>query len=393
MKILLISTTYRPRLGGLETYITTMAEHLARDHEVTVVTNRDAWDQPMNAMENGVRVLRGGALLHSPVANSVPWEAALFSVLTDITALTNGLDFDVVHTHTQAALLLASMAGLDKRAPLVASFHETEPAAEPGGTERSRFVFRACAPDRVVAGSQAFAAQATSFGYSTEQVRIVYHGVTAPPIHHQASRSDVRSRAHVPEDGVLICLIGRFKPRKGQHRLLDAFLEMRHRDRARLLMVGSCNSADTSYLSELRTRINEHGLHQHVTLLAECSDSVRDAVWAASDIATQPSSVEGLGLACIEAMHAGLPVVATDTAGLNEVLTHDTGLLLDTTDPTKFAAALDTLVEDPVQRLGIGAKARRRARTVFSVERAVTDTVAVYHEVIAARASAREPRS
>ena len=382
MRICLVSTTYPPRTGGLETHIATLSRTLAEHgNAVTVLTNRDSADQPERSDDHGVRVLRTGALLHPVTGDDqlVPWETALFGLLGDVELLLRGEEFDVIHTHTQAALLLAALAGLPHRAPLVASFHETDPQLDPCGTERSRFILRQAGAELLLTGSHAFATQAAD----PRSIRTVHHGLPDPgapePDRHLA-RARLRDLAGIPTDGTLITLVGRFKPRKGQHRLLDAYLRMRQRDRTRLLLLGSCNSGDTQYLVRLHAYLNDHGLGERVTILRDVPPEARDLAWAATDIATQPSTREGLGLAAVEAMLAATPVVATDTDGLREVVTPDTGLLIDTHDPVAYATALDTLVADPSRRTLLGSAGRARALDRFSLDRAVRQTLGVYRE-------------
>lgn len=389
MRICLVSTSYRPRTGGLETHVTTLAEALVnKGHEVTVLTNRDNTRQPRITQERGVRVLRASALLADLFApDKVPWEEALFGLLRDFAEFLADDHFDVVHTHTQAALLLASLSGLAQSAPVVASFHETQPDADPCGLSRSRFVVGGTNPELILAGSLQFARQAIAFGAPPARVRVVYHGLPEPqrrPARPQA-RELLFEHVGVGADGVLVTLVGRFKPRKGQLRLLAAYKQMATRPRTRLLFVGSCNSADIVYLKEIRQYIANFNLTEQVTVLEDCSDDLRDLAWAATDVATQPSSLEGLGLACVEAMQAGVPVVASDVVGLREVVTPEAGLLVDTNDPVAYAKALDVLIASPSLRCGLGASAACRAREVFGVDRALEETLTVYGEAIAAR--------
>ncbi len=227
MRICLVSTTYRPRTGGMETHVTNLAEHLAQlGHRVTVLTNRDHPGQPPTATEGGVDVIRAGALLTAFTEHGVPWEEAMFGLLADIAPLLAGQPLDVVHTHTQAALLLAALSGLAERSALVASFHETRPETEPCGATRSRFVARACRPDLVLAGSRRFADQAVSFGYPEDRIRTVLMGTPAPAAVLPRARAEARraleTEAGVPADGTLVVCVGRYTPRKAQHRLLDA---------------------------------------------------------------------------------------------------------------------------------------------------------------------------
>ncbi|MGZ2362045.1 glycosyltransferase family 4 protein [Streptomyces sp. 372A] len=382
MHVGLVSTTYRPRRGGMETHVTTLAEHLtAAGHEVTVLTNRDSPDQPATTWENGVRVLRGGALLQPPDPNAVPWERGLFAALDDFAPLADA-QVDVIHTHTQAALLLTHMSGLAQTAPVVASFHETRPETEPGGWPRSRFVARTCTPTLVLAGSRAFARQAEGFGYPAECIRTVHLGVRHRPRVHdrRVARHFLAQAAGVPTDGLLIALTGRYTPRKAQHRLLDAFELMATRADCRVVLFGSTNGSDAAYLRYIAERAARHG--DQVTLLTDQSDEGRDLLAEATDLVTQPSTAEGLGLAVIEFMQHGAPAVVSDIDGLNEVVTPDTGRLVDTNDPAAYAAALDELSALPTLRAHTGRAAADRATRNFGMTRCVADTISAYSEAI-----------
>ncbi|MFI9787380.1 glycosyltransferase family 4 protein [Kitasatospora sp. NPDC051984] len=382
MHVGLVTTTYRPRRGGLETHVTTLAEQLARaGHQVTVLTNRDSPDQPADTWENGVRVVRGGALLQSADPNAVPWERGLFAALDDFAPLADA-QVDVIHTHTQAALLLTTMSGLAETVPVVASFHETRPETEPGGWPRCRFVARTCTPTLVLAGSRAFARQAESFGYPAERIRTVHLGVHHRPRVHdrRAARDFLAQAAGVPGDGLLIVLTGRYTPRKAQHRLLDAYELMATRADCRVVLLGSTNGADNAYLQYLIERAAQHG--DRVTLLTDQDDVVRDLLAEAADLVTQPSTAEGLGLAVIEFMQHRVPAVVSDIDGLNEVVTRDAGRLVDTTDPVAYAAALDELASSTTLRAHTGRAAADRSTRYFGITRSVANTTSAYIEAI-----------
>lgn len=389
MRICMMSTCYPPRVGGLETHVAVLAEELARQgHEVTVFTNRDLPSQPADATERDVRVLRAGALLGDKgQPDKVPWEEAMFGLLRDVDQMLAEQAFDIVHAHTQAALLLASLSGLSARLPTVASPHETEPETDPCGRDRSRFIYSAAAPDIVLVGSRRFQDQIVSLGVPVQKVRLVYHGLPAlsMPMERSAARRLLRQRYGLAEDGTLITLLGRFKPRKGQLRLLETVSSMRTRTRCRILLAGSCNSADPEYLAEIHKRISADLRADQFAVIEDCMDDTRDVIWAATDIATQPSSQEGLGLACVEAMLSCVPVVAADVGGLREVVTPATGVLVDTTNPAAYAAALDHLVDDAELRHRLGCHGQSRARSLFTAERTVNETLKVYREAIAAR--------
>ncbi|MET9658137.1 glycosyltransferase family 4 protein [Streptomyces sp. NPDC006510] len=391
MRICLVSTTYRPRTGGMETHVTNLAEQLAGlGHQVTVLTNRDHHSQPPTATEHGVDVIRASALLNAFTEHGVPWEEAMFGLLSDVAPLLADRPFDVVHTHTQASLLLACLSGLAARSrSLVASFHETRPETEPCGAERSRFIAHACQPDLVLAGSRRFADQALSFGYPEGRIRTVLMGTPATPVpeprRRAGARTELEQRSGVPADGTLVVCVSRYTPRKAQHRLLDALPHLAGAGAGlvRVLLIGSRNGSDPGCLDLLQQRAAEAG--DAVTMLHDCPDPLRDLAFRAGDILTQPSTHEGLGLAVVEGMHHGLPVVATDTHGLREVVTEQTGILTDTADPGTYAAALARLAADPHLRARLGQNGQRRAAEHFGIHRCAQHTLDVYREAISLR--------
>ena len=90
------------------------------------------------------------------------------------------------------------------------------------------------------------------------------------------------------------------------------------------------------------------------------------------DLFVLPSLYEGLGIAILEAMAAGLPVVASAVGGIPEVVIHgETGLLVRPGDPVALAAALGHLLRHPEEAGFMGARGRERARERFSIESVV----------------------
>jgi glycosyltransferase involved in cell wall biosynthesis len=110
-----------------------------------------------------------------------------------------------------------------------------------------------------------------------------------------------------------------------------------------------------------------------------------------ADVLAQPSAFEGLPLAVLEGMAAGLPVVVTDTVGTNETVEHErSGLVVPPDDPPAMARALVRLLRDPEQAAEYGVAARRRAERHFSAPDMARRTLVVYRRVLATTGAARE---
>jgi glycosyltransferase involved in cell wall biosynthesis len=107
------------------------------------------------------------------------------------------------------------------------------------------------------------------------------------------------------------------------------------------------------------------------------------AVLRRADLLVHAARWEGFGLALLEAMLCGLPVVATRVSSIPEIVWDgDTGLLVPPDDPGALRAALERLLADEPLRRRLGEAGRERARTEFSVERMARRTLAVYEEVV-----------
>jgi glycosyltransferase involved in cell wall biosynthesis len=124
-------------------------------------------------------------------------------------------------------------------------------------------------------------------------------------------------------------------------------------------------------------------LGQHVRLLGHRDDI--PALLSRGACLLLTSEYEGCSLSVLEAMAAGLPVVAADVGGITELIEHGrTGYIAERT-PASLAAALRAVLLDPSGARRMGRAAREEARRRFSLDRMVADTVGIYEEIVAAR--------
>ena len=111
------------------------------------------------------------------------------------------------------------------------------------------------------------------------------------------------------------------------------------------------------------------------------------AFFAGVDIVVVPSLYEGLGVAALEAMAAGKPVVASRVGGLAEsVVDGQTGVLIEARNPLALADAIQKLVQDPMLALEMGRKGRIRALQNFGLEQMAEKNEAFYYELLEAAA-------
>jgi glycosyltransferase involved in cell wall biosynthesis len=159
--------------------------------------------------------------------------------------------------------------------------------------------------------------------------------------------------------GTDILFVGRIVPSKAQHELVKALWAYRrlYDPSARLHLVGGTSSF--AYLKALRGFVQELGLVGAVRITGEVSDAALAAYFAAADVYLSLSEHEGFGVPLIEAMEAGVPVVARAVGAVAETV-GDAALLLPAGDPSYIAAALRRVWTDEVLRQQLIAAGRRR---------------------------------
>jgi starch synthase len=184
-------------------------------------------------------------------------------------------------------------------------------------------------------------------------------------------RDRVRSELGLPQDAVVVAWHGRVDMRaKGLDLLLGAWRSLRDSQltlERRLLLVGTGRDA-----SMLRAELDDPALEHVVWINEYVMDKARLAdLLAASDLYAFPSRHEGFPVAPLEAMAAGLPIVASDTAGIPELLPEGRrsgGIVVPTDDVPALTAAIAGLLSQPEERRRLGGQARQRALEGFSSE-------------------------
>lgn len=195
------------------------------------------------------------------------------------------------------------------------------------------------------------------------------------------SRSRAASRAELKlrEGGFVIGTVSRLdEPKKGLTVMLRALADLAGRDGIppwQWALVGDGPARD-----RLRSIAAESGLAGQV-MFAGLRDDVA-SVLPVMDIFVCPSLYEGFGIAIVEAMAAGRPVIASDVGGIPEIVVHgDTGLLVPPGDAAALADAIATLLTRPDQARAMGARGLARVRERFSIEQAVQQHQQLYESL------------
>jgi glycosyltransferase involved in cell wall biosynthesis len=216
-------------------------------------------------------------------------------------------------------------------------------------------------------------------GADRAKVEVIYNAVDWSQLQTSLSRDETRASLSIPAAAPVAGIVGRLTEQKAHRVLFEAMARQSSLANLHLVVTG-----DGELRDDLRRRVESLGLSPRVHFTGIRRDVGN--VLAALDIFVMPSLWEGLPLALVHAMGAGLPVVASAVAGVPEVVQHgETGILVQPGDVDGLAAALERLVHDPAERARLGLAARDYVRPRFGVDGFIGSTTALYDRLLAAK--------
>ncbi len=358
--------------GGAERFALELAQELERADlaEVQVVILRKAEQQ-----YDSYRLRRGIVSLEFK-DGPLPVRSLTHSV-RQLAQLAIRFRADVIHSHLWSSDLVAALACRLSGARHVAHIHSTLP------WWRSRhLVFRT----RRMLVKTAYQTAKThfvpccefarkhavkQFGVPPSRCTTVFHG-----IHLERTWCDRQERVAELNGRVVVGSAGRFIPLKAHLELLEA---------ARRVSTEYANlrvqlAGDGPLRRDYQQWIADHEMADRVLLVGCVTDMRR--FYEGLDLYAQPSHTEVFPLVVLEAMAAGLPVVASDVGGVGEAVRHGMdGLLVPAGDVTALAHALKQLVSNPELRRDMGRRAQQRCHRLFSMSRCAEQVADLYRRL------------
>lgn len=232
--------------------------------------------------------------------------------------------------------------------------------------------------DRVVAVS------ARSAAYLERDARVILHGIDTARFLPEADKPALRARLGLPENAVLIGCYGRVRAQKGTGDFVEAMAEVLPRNPgAEAVVMGGSPPKQRAYREELSARIAQMGVADRIHLRPEVPVAAMPYWYAALDLFVAPQRWEGFGLTVLEAMGAGVPVVATRVGAFEEtVLDGKTGRLVPPENVAAIAEATEGLLNKPSALGEMAQAARAHVAQHFSIEREARELIEVYREML-----------
>ncbi|WP_435022583.1 glycosyltransferase family 4 protein (plasmid) [Tundrisphaera sp. TA3] len=246
-----------------------------------------------------------------------------------------------------------------------------------GESNRSHWLDRKAAqspPDLVVANSRftARSAEALMPGTRVE----AWHLPVARPPEDAGARPGVRSEFGTADGTAVILQASRLESWKGQAVLLEALGRLRDVPGWECWLAGGVQKpGESEFLAELRSIAGRAGIADRVRFLGDRGDVRR--LMAAADVYCQPNlGPEPFGIAIVEALHAGLPVVTSGAGGAAEIVDEACGILTPPGDAAAVSGALRALIEDAPRRGRLGGSGPHRAERLCDPARQLGSSAA-----------------
>lgn len=364
--LLIIPTLVR---GGAEKQLTLLARGLPRDEfdvHVAVLTHSGPLETDLRDANVPVTVI-GKRWKFDPLCY---WRLQRHIV---------ALQPDIVHTWLFAANAYGRQAAIQTGVKHIIA---GERCVDPWKATWQLTIDRALArrTERIITNSSGVKDFYVGKGLPAEKFVIIPNGIAPTPVSNSVSREQLLAELNLPTGARLLGAVGRLWPQKRVKDLIwAADLLKTTRDEAHLLIIG-----DGPQRWRLERYRDQSLITERVHFLGERDDAPRlmehfDVLWLGSEY-------EGQSNAILEAMTAGVPVIATDIPGNRDLVVDGvTGYLVPLGDRFEFARRTHWLLDNEAQRKQMGEAGRQRVLTEFAVEKMVDRHAALYRALIAGR--------
>lgn len=280
-----------------------------------------------------------------------------------LAALIGKKKIDILHTHNQRPLVYGALAAsLSKVNAYVHTRHGRNDPDNSKSTFMSRFF--SAFTDKIVCVSQdIYKVSLEKEKISTQKLEVIRNGIDINKFVNATSKDEyLLNQLGIKTDAFVIGTVGRLSRIKNQMFLMDAFKHLfsAHSD-TRLIVIG-----DGPLKQDLIEHVDEIGLRGKVLFLGERKDVA--SLMKLFDVFVLPSLSEGISLVILEAMAAGLPIIATNVGGNLELIKEgENGFFVSLGNPLYLSSAIERLMQDSKLRRSISENNRKKALAEFDI--------------------------
>jgi glycosyltransferase involved in cell wall biosynthesis len=367
VKIAYIVTTASP-IGGAQIHVRDLAgAAAAQGHSPSVITSGSGtFIEDLRGLGIPVRVLRHLGVPIHPLRD--------LRALREIHAALVELRPDLIAAHSSKAGILGRLAGRSLRVPVVFTVHGW--AFTPGVPPLQAAVYRQA--ERLVAPLATKFITVSEYDRQLGLAARIAGADRMVTVHNGMPDIAEDRRADPGRVPVRLVMVARFGAQKDHATLFRALAQLRDH-RWELHLVG-----EGPLMGEMQSLARELGVAERVQFLGQRNDV--DRILSQSQISLLVTNWEGFPLSILEAMRAGLPVIASSVGGVSESVTEEeTGYLVPRGDARRLRDRIERLLTSPELRVRLGGNGRARYQREFTLTHSVNRTLDVYRDVLAHR--------
>ncbi len=362
MNILIIAKHLQP--GGISSYVVSLAKGLRqRGHHIFVASSGGILEGCLSSA--GVEVINLDLDTKSEISPKI------LLAVSRLLPMVKAENIQIIHAQTRVAGVISFWLAKLNRTAYLTTCH---------GFFRPHF-FRRIFPfwgKKTIAISDAvYEHLIKDFKLKKENIELIYNGLEVKqPVKNSETRQEFKNKFGLGQGPVIGC-VARLSQVKGHKILLEAFKTVRQEfPSAKLLLVG-----EGGIKPDLTVQARRLGIDTEVIFVPNQLDT--SLVLSVMDVFVMASIQEGLGLAIMEAMAFGLPVVATSVGGIKNLISdNQTGLLVEAGDSGALANAVISLLKDSDRAKALAFSAQECILNNFSLDKMLDKTEALYNSLV-----------
>lgn len=240
----------------------------------------------------------------------------------------------------------------------------------------SRLKYKSRLMDRIVCISHGIRNVLIEDGVPSERIAMIRSGVDINKFNNASGKVNIRKRFTIPDNHILIGTVAAMVGHKDYPTLLHAAsLVIRQVPEVTFLAVG--HGPDSKIIKNLSGQLQLGDKFIFAGFQPDVGPFLKSF-----EIFVMASKLEGLGTSILDAQSVGLPVIATQTGGIPEIVKHNqSGLLVPPQDPEAMANAIIELINDQSKRIALGTKAKENVRS-YSIANTIEETLQLYEELL-----------
>jgi len=388
MRILQVSSLFKPHIGGVEKHVDMLSRMLVQDgHEVTVYTSNIPHSKKHEYI-NGINIFRFNCLA-SPLNNQIT-PGIFFKLLNK--------HYDILHVHSHVHLSsnLAVLSKKFNKNPIVLTSHgvsnfQDKKAIIENIYNRTIAKWMFSNVDRIIALTHSQAEILKLLGANQKSIVVIPNGIDLTRIgisngvgtcDNNLIISKLSSHVHfkIIKNRKILLYVGSLIPRKGVNYLIES-MKYIYPDVV-LLIVGGSLKRNYNFENALKSRVRSLGLN-NILFLGQVSNEDLGYLYTIADIFILPSLSEGLPCTLIEAMSYKKCVIATKIAGNYDVIHNwQNGVLVNPRDPIDIADKINFILDHDHLKETLGQAARKEIELNYNIEKVYKSTLNVYEDCL-----------